>query len=508
MSENTIKSNVFYVTICQYPEEALPNAYRVRPYVNEIIVVHNYPVIAQVKAEFDELNATLHYVDWKEDFSFKRTQYIRKTGEIIKEHPEKGYTKDNTWMLVSDIDEFPSFPLLQNLQNLLAKAEIEKSTICTINAHDYLIKGEGTANPFTFIPRPLEELDDGEIISHSISNYHKELLVKYQDKLEYTGKVHHTLRGTGLRMMQAPKDYYYDHIKTDADLHSHGCRNWFIGGGGVQEFSAKWKTLRGITDKYGLDTWEKMEKAMKIGNIHSDILQFIIDHKDDNDRHTDSELRSFYSYYKMLHENELKGVVQTVKTVVTEKGIIEPLPKQKVRIVDNGIHEPLYIYEESNKDIKEDKLYYDPKWKKDYGSVQPKSSDKLIDTSKPLYNNPQKVTGDYIKDMSYHFQEAKISSDSSDSSDLYVNPKISISSPKMEKIIKLDNEIDKINGTESEDEIREFVEDTYNQVLGRCGDPGGVKGYVELIKNKKITKNNLADIFRKSDEYIEKGLET
>lgn len=449
-----IKSNVFYCTICQFPEEALPNAYRVRPYVNEIIIVHNQPVIAQVKAEFDELGAILHWVDWKEDFSYKRTQYIRKTGELIKEKGSiNGYTKNNTWMLISDTDEFPSIALLQNLQHLIAKAEIEKSTICTINAHDYFIKGEGTSNPFTFIARPLEEIDKNEITLQKVSNYYKELLVKYQDKLEYTGKVHHTLRGSGLRMMQASKNYYYDHIKTDADLHSHGCRNWFIGGGGVQEFSKKWKEFHKITDKYGLVTWENMEKSMKIGNLHVDILQFIVDHKDDNDSGTDSELRSFYSYYKILHENELKNVVQNIKTVITETGIKSPVPNSK----------------EQEKD--KDELYYDPNWKKYYDKP-------LINTSKPLYKYRKSITGDYINDMSYHFQEVKVSSDSSDSTNY------------------------------SDDEIRIFVEDSYNKILGRCGDPDGVKSYNNLIKSGRLKKENLADIFRKSDEYIEKGLKT
>lgn len=457
MSENTIKSNTFYCTICQTPEEALPNVYRVRPYVNEIIIVHNHPVITQVKAEFDELRATLHYVDWKEDFSYKRTQYIRKSGEIIKENSEKGYNKDNTWLLVTDTDEFPGISLLQNLQSVIAKAEINKSTVCTINVHDIFIKGEGTTNPFTFIPRPLEEIDKSEIISQNVGSYHKELLVKYNDRLEYRGKVHHTLSGTGLRNIQAPKDYWYDHIKTDADLHSHGCRNWFIGGGGVQEFGEKWKVLRSITNKYSLDSWEKMEKAMKIGNIHSDILQFFIEHKDDNDSHTDSELRSFYSYYKICHPKELENIVQTVKTIVTKDGIKDAIPVIKkiedIKVIDSTITS--------------------------------------IDTTKPLYNNPQKVTGDYTKDMSYHFQDVKVSSDSSNSSDYFKSSKIN------------DNEL-----IENDDEIREFVEDTYNIILGRAGDPSGVKNYVDAIKSGRVKKEKLADVFRRSDEYLEKGLET
>lgn len=466
-----IESNIFYCTICQFPEEALPNAYRVRSYVNEIIVVHNKPVLEQVKAEFDELEATLHYVDWKEDFSYKRTQYIRKTGEIIKEKGDYcGYTKNNTWMLVSDIDEFPSISLLSNLQNIIAKAEIEKSSICTINSHDIFIKGEGT---FTFIPIPLEEVNENDIISSRISNYFKELLVKYQDKLEYTGKVHHTLRGSGLRIMQASKDYYYDHVKKDTDLHSHGCRNWFIGGGGVQEFGPKWKVLRSITDKYGLDSWEKMEKAMIIGNLYPDILQFFVDHKDDNDTSSDSELRSFHSYYKILHSKELEGIIQNVKTVVTKEGIKSPIPESQKILQKVSV---------DNKDVNyKNGLYYDPSWKKDY-SIQSKNSEKLIDTSKPLYNNPQKSTGNYIEDMSYHFQEVKVSSDSSNT-------------PKTEV-------------TESESEIREFVENKYWEILGREGDIGGVNNYTKEIKEGRLKKENITKIFRNSEEYLEKRLET
>jgi len=495
MSE--IKSNIFYCTICQYPEEALPNAYRVRPYVNEIIIVHNQPVIAQVKAEFDDLGATLHYVDWKEDFSYKRTQYIRKTGEIIKEKgfekkSEKksendnfcNYNKNNTWMLISDTDEFISMHLLENLNKIITKAELEKSTVCTINSHDYLIKGEETDSPFTFIPRSLEEIDKSEIISQSISNYHKELLVKYQDKLEYTGKVHHTLRGTGLKIMQAPKEYYYDHIKKDADLHSHGCRNWFIGGGGVQEFGEKWKIFRLITNKYGLDSWEKMEKAMKIGNIQSDIKQFFVDHKDDNETSSDSEIRSFYSYYDMLHHEELKDITQNVKNVITKDKIFVTSSKTNViKINENDVNVI-------------NGLYYDPLWKKEY--------------SEPKLN----------------YQKVNISSDKSNTKTFFnqkleKNIKKDVENP-VENIVKIDvkpildvpripfpsENIPNLSINESEDEIMEFVEDTYIQILGRVGDPGGIKNYTEAIISGRLKKRNLANIFRKSEEYIDKGLET
>jgi len=73
----------------------------------------------------------------------------------------------------------------------------------------------------------------------------------------------------------------------------------------VQEHSPKWKLLRNITNKYGIHKWNEMDKLMIIGNIPNDIKQFFIDHKDDNDSSSDSELRSFYTYYFYLHPDEL-----------------------------------------------------------------------------------------------------------------------------------------------------------------------------------------------------------
>lgn len=473
MPENVIKSNIFYCTICQFPEEALPNAYRVQPYVDEIIVVHNHPVIAQVKAEFDDLGATLHYVDWKENFSYKRTQYIRKSGEIAV---LKGYNKNKLWMIISDTDEFSSISLLENLQKIITKAELQGSTVCTVNVHDIFIHGEGTSNPFTFIPRPLEEIGVDEIISQSVGNYYKELLVKYQDKLEYRGKVHHTLSGTGLRNTKALPEYYYDHIKTDADLHSHGCRNWFIGGGGVQEFSDKWKQMRYITDKHDLDTWEKMEKAMKIGNIHPDILQFFIEHKDDNDRHTDSELRSFYSYYKILHENELKDIIQTVKTVVTKNGIIDAVPEVKVDALSDDNQRKVFgekILYEPRKEIHPDIVvdsFMSPRIKLD------KDENKLINKDKNKFID--KITKQNME----------------------TNENLKTGKIKIVEVI------------ENEDEIKDFVIKAYEEVLGRVNpqtnDPDGVQNYTKAIKEGRMKRERLVDIFRRSDEYRDKGLET
>ena len=328
-------TRIFYCTICPYPEEALSVVKRVYDYVDEVIVIHQYPLSEHVKSEFEALNTHLYHTQWNEDFSWYRTQYIKRTGEIISTS-EKGYDKNDTWMLITDCDEFPSISMLNNLKKQITKANLQNSTIITWNSHDVFIHGEGTATPFTFIPRPLEDVDKNEVMSNVTSNYFKELLVKYQDRLEYRGKVHHTLCGSGLRIMQAPKEFYYDHIKTDGDLHAHGVRNYWTGGGGVQEMGSKWKEMKQIASKYGIETWEQMNRAIKIGNVPSDLKQFWIDHRNDNERNVDSELRSFYSYYFILHPDELKNIKidnkndvdQKIKSIITKEGIKDPLPAE------------------------------------------------------------------------------------------------------------------------------------------------------------------------------------
>lgn len=334
---------IFYCCITKYPEETLPVIRRVKPYVDEIIIIHQYTIMDSVKKEFEDLgNCHLFHIEWNEDFSRYRTQYIIKCGNVAE---QKGYNKNELYMLITDPDEFPSIPMLENIINMATKASLVNASIVTFNSHDIFVKGEGTDIPITFVPRVPESITKEELLSNSTSTYYKELLVKYQDGLKYDGKVHHTLIGNNLKIIQAPKEYYYEHIKTDMDLNVHGIRNFWIGGGGIQEKTSKWREMKNIASKYGIETWEQLHRFMKIGNVPSDLKQFWIDHRNDNDRpHIDSELRSFFKYYFFLHPNELKiinkslldksnenlldkkdnEIKQTVKTIITDDGIQDP----------------------------------------------------------------------------------------------------------------------------------------------------------------------------------------
>lgn len=303
---------IFYCTICKKVEETYTVCKRIYPYVDDIIIIHQYPYkneLSKVKPD----KCHLYLTEWKDDFSWYRNQYIKRTGEIIV---EKGYDINDVWMLITDCDEIPSLATLYNLKDIIHHANNMYSgkgaTLITINSHDVIVKGgessvnnSVTDNNVIHNVRLLEDYNDSEILYNHVSDSYKEMLMKYNNKLRYDGIVHHMIHGTGLKFMQAPKEYYYDHIKTETDINIRGCRNYFIGGGGVNEKTEKWKMLRKICDKYGILTWEQMKNVMDNGHIEDELLLFFINHKDDHDSHIDSELRSFYTYYDNIHHDEI-----------------------------------------------------------------------------------------------------------------------------------------------------------------------------------------------------------
>lgn len=303
-SDDNMVERIFYCTICRRAEEALTVCKRVRPYVDEIIVIYQHLAWVDIIEEFKKLNAHLYLTEWKDDFSLYRNQYILQTGEIIK---EKGYDSGSVWMLITDCDEIPSIMMLDSLKHVINEANLEYSgkgaTSVTFNAHDVIVKGGETG--IDSVVRLLEDYDKDEILYNHVSDSYKEVLIKYNSRLQYSGVVHHMIHGTGLKFMRASNEYYYDHIKTEIDMHVHGCRNYFIGGGGINEKTLKWKELREICDRCSIFTWKQMKDAMMNGKIDERIKRYFISHKNDSDSHIDSELRSFYTYYSVLHPDEV-----------------------------------------------------------------------------------------------------------------------------------------------------------------------------------------------------------
>jgi len=326
--------NIYWCTICRHPEEALPNAKRILDYVDGEIIIHQFPLEDsddnEARKEFEKMGDKVHlyHEAWTDEFSEYRTKYIEKTGEITTD-------KDHTWMFVTDTDEFPSIVMLKNLKGLIKKLSPASPNIIKFNSHDIFVKEDDRERVLKNIQVPIspEEIKDSgkELLSSNVSSYYKELLVKYFDTLKYKGKVHHTLVGINFNSMRAPADMYYEHIKTDIELHYHGCRNFYIGGGGIQEKTPKWQEIKRITNKHGIGNWDHMYSEMKNGNLPRELVEFFVAHKDDNDRpNVDSELRSFYTYYFFLHPEELEELVKenpdsSIDKQVTKGTVLKPL---------------------------------------------------------------------------------------------------------------------------------------------------------------------------------------
>jgi ubiquinone/menaquinone biosynthesis C-methylase UbiE len=238
-----------------------------------------------------------------------------------------------------------------------------------------LIKSADTYDTVSFNSHDIGFDKNGVEIYHNISSYYKQLLFKIYDGVKYNRNVHHELVGHLYKEIHASDDLYYEHIKKEFDIYIRGCRNFFIAGGGVDEYCDEWKELRAI--KSCPSSWHKFRDQLISGTISNDIKNWITNHRNSNTLpHRDSEIRAFFTtYYEILH------------------------PEQNI---DNLICEP-------------------------------------------------------------------------------------------EETVIIVN----INQT--------FVEEEYLHILGRHGDPAGVKLYTDMLTDGKLTKDDVKFIFKNSQEYISKN---
>lgn len=343
IEEALMNNNVAYCTLTEDLKSAIPNLKTTREYVDESIVIFEYGLESDIK-KLEALNITCIQKVWEDNFSKYRNYYITAAREL-----------GCGWIFTSDTDEYPSTSLCINIKDLIKSADNYDSV--SFNSHD-----------IGFDKNDIE-------IYHNISSYYKQLLFKIYDGVKYNRNVHHELVGHSYKEIHASKDLYYEHVKKESDIYIRGCRNFFIAGGGVDEYCNQWKELRAIESCP--NSWHEFRDQLVSGTISNDVKSWIINYRNINTLpHRDAEIRAFFTtYYEILH------------------------PKQNI---DN------------------------------------------------LTCKPEETV-------------------------IIVN----------------------INQT--------FVEEEYLRVLGRHGDPAGVKLYADMLTDGKLIKNDIEFIFKNSQEYISKN---
>lgn len=259
---------------------------RVRPHVDKMVLIHDGTFTPEQMDWFKYNDVELYYKRWEDWFSDYRNEYIK-------------HVEDGDWVLVSDPDELFNETFCKVIRGLITRAEEQGFDMICINSHDI-------------------NLDTGE---EHVSDFFKNLLFKKYPTTKYGGKVHEQMYPAYMAV-HAPKECFYQHVKTDAEVWERAARNFHIAGGGINlmEKNPKWIEWRKLTDKYGLKTWNDMRAICRRGNLPQDLKDWLVAHRNDNDDNSDSEVREFFKwYFDVLHPEENTGNWESVPNPKSEK---------------------------------------------------------------------------------------------------------------------------------------------------------------------------------------------
>jgi len=254
---------------------------RVRPYVDRGIIVVDDTLTEKSKKWLRTWGCEVHYRKWDNYFAKQRNEYL-------------AHVNEGEWVLVSDPDELMGPPLCKDLKNIVSEADKRGINMLGINAHDITVELDGTKNEV-------------------VSTFFKNLLFKYEEGVRYVGVVHETLLPGvhGWRCYNLNPEYYYEHIKTKAEIWERAARNFHIAGGGnnLREKNPVWSEYRLRVEKHGLGDWPTMREALRKGNIPAEIQGFLIKHRNRNViPDADTEIREYFRwYFEVLHPEENIG---------------------------------------------------------------------------------------------------------------------------------------------------------------------------------------------------------
>lgn len=228
---------------------------------------------------------------WSDEFDVQRNQYLNY---VIKEHPD-------SWVLVSDTDEWFSKDLIQNLKYIVMGAEKEE-----VNRLGFMSWFKIVSAPDS--PKKYDKSIDMQLKTKEIDKiFYKKLCFKAQEGMEYVKSPHEGLLGKWNIVNLCHPEWYFEHVKTRKAEVERGCRNYFVAGPSMKK-DERWKDFRKMTDKHGWKLWSDMCSEMIKGTLPDDVLKWIWSRKDWKlDGPPSSEQREYWLfYYDFLHPDKIE----------------------------------------------------------------------------------------------------------------------------------------------------------------------------------------------------------
>jgi glycosyltransferase involved in cell wall biosynthesis len=269
------------ITFCQMTQNRLSETkyclQKVLPFVDRAVIVDGGSIDDSIfymrnwAQEEPKLEFYIH--PWQDNFSGQRNNYLSRV-------------EDNSWVLVSDPDEWFEDSTLQNLQILIEQAEAANRNMVGFQCRSVSLKGE---------KRVWENLD----------NYWKRLLFKKLPNTHYVGNPHESLANHTHRIMDT--QFIYEHVKQENVIWHRGARNLFAGGGGpnLGIRNTRWVDLRNLCRELNIHSWHEFDAYLLQGNIDQRIKNWLISVHDIDGFDGASEHRECYKlYFRIYHPEE------------------------------------------------------------------------------------------------------------------------------------------------------------------------------------------------------------
>lgn len=267
---------------CSYGErrgQTLACVKRLAPYIDKIVVVVPEPAEEWPElARYDVLHAQ---EEWKDDLPAYNNVAL-------------SLCEEGDWILITDPDELVCEEFARNMRSIVEKAEQQGVDILCLNAHDSMLKLDGT-------------------VDSSISTAYRAMFFKYLPGTKFAGigetkNLHQTIIfPPGVVSANLPEKYYYEHSKTEIEIWERTFRNVFIGGGGnnVGRLNPLWQPLRAFANENSLKRWPEMRAYLRQGGVHPELRQWIKSCRDRGGFDWDQENFGCWKYYALLHPEEL-----------------------------------------------------------------------------------------------------------------------------------------------------------------------------------------------------------
>lgn len=198
--------------------------------------------------------------------------------------------RDN-WMLCLDTDEFLEEEACQKLRYFAERAE------------------QAGYDEVRFQARDIWTYETGEQSDNLAEYWKQDMFVKIVPGMTYRGHTHSGLFRPGApgKWAKAQGDgqrfLHYRHEKTERNMWRNSTFLYWTTCGTAQNRtdSPDWLQLHGIMDGHGFKDWHDLDRAMVTGNLPSDITDWFIDHRNDEN----PEARAWFIWYFVyLHPEE------------------------------------------------------------------------------------------------------------------------------------------------------------------------------------------------------------